>query len=1301
MKNRATLNKILKHSLLVFVLIFAYSCADFDAIINPNDTNLFSNENENNNLRRYSDGDLNLPPLVEYIIDFENPMSVKYSNHLKKLTNYTKIPYKNINIKSWNANLQIAESTRVLCVLETKKLSDASVNVILKFVSDGGTLFLPFACEDKRFGFMVGMKTTSEYATDVTSLGIHFTESFIPSLGGLDVRSQITHFGMSGDNFDFSKIVVYATAINNKSFPAILENKIGKGRVVNYNTTFEFEKMDRGLLFSGIMLGLEAIPYPIANTNTIFLDDFPAPLYDAKAEPIKSEMNLSIADFVRKSWWPDMKELAKKYQISYTAIPAFDYNVKTNPPFLFSQWDEKKVSQNNKTEPVSSWLMRDCLKNGHELGFHGYNHVSLLKRDWKKQEFIVTALEGVQKKWKVSSFGDLPVSYVPPSNYIDQMGIKRLKEGMPSLNFMCSLYLGETYDGGNREYDFDPYHHNMFDYPRISSGFQVDEASKYNIQSLYLYTGIWNHFVHPDDVYQIPSPFNKSAGEFDLRNPKGLGWKTTKGKKGGLYHELDKYLKEFTTTFPQSRFLNAKQGGMITLDWRASKFNHKAMNGYYFVDELNPGNSLNTSQYWFMYGTTENSENIELQLKTIAVIYSKTKYLDGFLYSIYTNDPSIKIKDYREYREKELDFIFSKIKNEYYTYVAKVNEFEKGTDTAETSEEDLRIEKAALKQRMLSESKIDYTVWNKYAEYMSWENKGEEVWKMLETHCSKFPTKENVMYSQELDKIIGYPNDLAMEKWINAQLLVNPTDKDLLNSYVANFNTPENAEKIKKALLALLKVDTGKQSMFNYLQHLLWYEPQAALLELEKIEPSEDYRELATSIVWLYANEKNYQKAYDWSFYSNEIDIANKMEWLFELKQYDALISEYKNHMENNPDDYKTKALMSNYYHDMGKFKEAWILASELPESKEKEALRKSLNQDVVFQDDFLQQDLLANYPELFLENVTKSLTKSNRLKYGNFIESENQLQTNQDRKAALLTRQSYNFYDKKKNLHRIAVTFSEFYPLIRSTVDTIVTDPLLLKAAAEDTPEAVSEDNLFRNVYGVEYKYNNPFSYDKIQYWSRIRLEMDNFNDLYMQFGAGINKSFNKNYSSFELNVFPVETAPGHAKEIYQVKTNLYQSMYFIGVLNASLALESNYYSRSDDNTDFVTDNNIDGSATLRVGWDRGEEKKSKFIPFLETAYQLGSADLSDGYPYWMLKERFFGGAGIGYNYGLETSDFKAKVEAAYFLDDYADEFQRFSGTISYRIFNYFSILGSFELFNQDKFYSNTMNVGLKYNFK
>lgn len=1301
MKTRATLNRLAICSLMAFVLIFS-SCADFDAIINPDNIDLFSKDQAGKNalLKHYSDTDLNLPPLVEYIVDFENPMSVKYSNHLKKVCNYTKIPFKNINIKAWNANLEIAPSTRVLCVLETKKLNDASVAKLLKFVSDGGTLYLPYACEDKRFGFMIGMKTSSDYLTDVTSVGIRFKENFIPTLAGTSTRKSIIHFGMSGENFDMAKIKVYATSLNNPSYPSIFECRTGKGRVINLNSTFELEKMDRGILFSGMMMGLEGIPYPIANTSTVFLDDFPSPLYDTKMEPIKSEMNLSISDFVKNVWWPDMKDLAKKYQISYTAVPAFDYNAKTDPPFLFSQWDAKKISSGGRIEPISSWLMRDCIKNGHELGFHGYNHVSLVKRDWKKPEFIVTALEGVQKKWKVSNFGNLPVSYVPPSNYIDQMGLKRLKEGLPSISFMCSLYLGETYDGGNREFDFDPYHHGMFDYPRISSGFEIDDDSKYNIQSMYLYTGIWNHFVHPDDVYQIPSPFNKSAGDFDLRNAKGLGWRKTKGKSGGLLAELDKYFKEFTTAFPQSRFLNAGEGGFIALDWRASKFNHKINDGKYIVEELNPDNSMSNSQYWFLYGSAENAENIEHQLKSIAVIYSKTSYLNGFLYSVYTNEPVIKIKDYREYRDKELDFIFSKVQNDYYTYLVKVKEFEQGEESSENYEEQIRLEKAALKQRMLSEAVIDYPTWNKYAEYMSWESKENEVWTMLEKHCAKYPTKHNVMYAQELDKIIGYPNDLAMEKWMSAQLLVNPRDKDLLNSYVANFNTPENNEKIKQALIALLGVDTGKQSMFNYLQHLLWYEPQNALTELEKIEPSDDYRQLATNITWLYANEKNYQKAYDWSFYSNEIDIASKMEWLFQLKQYDSLIGEYNSYIEKNPDDYKTKALMANYYHDMGKFKEAWILAGELPESKEKESLRKALNADVIYQDDFLQQDLLANYPELFLDNVRMAVTKTNRLKYGNFIESENEIQTNRDRTASLTTRHSYNFYDKKKNLHRFAATYSEFFPLIRSTVDTIVID-LRMQNREENEALIISDDNKFTRVYGVEYQYKNPFSFEKFQYWSRIRFEMDNYQQAYFQFGAGVNKTFRKNFSSAQVNVFPVQTAPGHAKEIYHVQSVLYQSVYWMKKINVTLGIESNYYTKSKYNTDFVTDNNIDISATLRVGWDDGEEKKSRFIPFLESSVQTGSADLSDGYPYWMLDKRLFGGGGLSYSYGLEANDFKAKLEAAYFFDDYADQFQRFSGTVSYRLFNYTALVAAFEIFNQDKFYSNTVQFGLKHSFK
>jgi predicted deacetylase len=39
----------------------------------------------------------------------------------------------------------------------------------------------------------------------------------------------------------------------------------------------------------------------------------------------------------------------------------------------------KKIKTKDRVEPLPDWLVKDVAKNGHELAFHGYNHVSLLK----------------------------------------------------------------------------------------------------------------------------------------------------------------------------------------------------------------------------------------------------------------------------------------------------------------------------------------------------------------------------------------------------------------------------------------------------------------------------------------------------------------------------------------------------------------------------------------------------------------------------------------------------------------------------------------------------------------------------------------------------------------------------------------------------------------------------------------------------------------------------------------------------------------------------------------------------------
>jgi predicted deacetylase len=48
----------------------------------------------------------------------------------------------------------------------------------------------------------------------------------------------------------------------------------------------------------------------------------------------------------------------------------------------------KKIKTKDRVEPLPDWLVKDVAKNGHELAFHGYNHVSLLKEDWKNPKFI-------------------------------------------------------------------------------------------------------------------------------------------------------------------------------------------------------------------------------------------------------------------------------------------------------------------------------------------------------------------------------------------------------------------------------------------------------------------------------------------------------------------------------------------------------------------------------------------------------------------------------------------------------------------------------------------------------------------------------------------------------------------------------------------------------------------------------------------------------------------------------------------------------------------------------------------------
>ena len=789
---------IIKNKRIILFIAFNYfllqiigcgSVDNFDA-----DTfSIFSNRNNNEDgFRRYTLNDFHEPPMILFVLDKSDEESIRFDKNINKICDYTKLSYQSIPIKKWDSLSEIPISTKVLCIAGTPKLSDQSIAKITDFVINGGTFFMPIATEDKRLGYLLGFKPDANYNTDISSKGFYFKTNIFPGVNELKVNKKERHFGFDKSNFS-NKINILAVSITDPNYPTIIENKLGKGRVILFNTRKAFEKRDRGLLLSGMIKGLEGIPYPIANTSTLFLDDFPCPLFDIKSEPIASEMNMNSTQFVTKVWWPDMLKLAKKYHISYSVMLTFDYKNNIQPPFIFDQWDNHSIKINSKFESLSDWFVYDAARNGHELAFHGFNHVELLKNLWTNQDFIETSLKTVHKKWNLSNFGKMPETYVPPSNYIDQAGINQLKKTLPSLKYLCSIYNGVKNNGGDREFDFDPYTKDFFDYPRISSGFYFSPEEEYDMQSAFLYTGIWTHFVHPDDVYQLNNIKSNLDDEFDYRNSKNLGWYKTKGKNIGMYPEFDNLIKNLITKYPQIRFLNTGTAVDYVIDWRASNYKHTSENGVFSVTELEPEKSISKDEYWFLYVSNENQKKMENSFQKNIIKFHKTPYLDGFMYMIHTNNSALNVIDLVGNRSDLDQNSITQAKQDYINFqmkVKKFNEIENSINIVREVSQKEQIE--LLNNQIDNETNINPKTWGLYAQYMNWDECGEEVWQKLEYHCQKFPLPENILYSRILNTIIEYPNDYIREKWLKAQLLIQPDNKELVHSYIDSFDTPKN-----------------------------------------------------------------------------------------------------------------------------------------------------------------------------------------------------------------------------------------------------------------------------------------------------------------------------------------------------------------------------------------------------------------------------------------------------------------------------------------------------------------------------
>ena len=194
-------------------------------------------------------------------------------------------------------------------------------------------------------------------------------ESIVPAEGFLLGGGQ--RYELS-DPFESSMAVqlrddaaVYAVT-GDEGVPLIWSAELGKGRVVVDNIGV-YDKVMRGFYAASYSLLGEACAYPVLNSAVFFLDDFPSPVPEGDGQYIRQDYGLSIADFYAKVWWPDLVQLAERFVIRYTGVMIENYEDDTTDPPL----------RQSDTQPFR-YFGGLLLRQGGEVGFHGYNHQPLV-----------------------------------------------------------------------------------------------------------------------------------------------------------------------------------------------------------------------------------------------------------------------------------------------------------------------------------------------------------------------------------------------------------------------------------------------------------------------------------------------------------------------------------------------------------------------------------------------------------------------------------------------------------------------------------------------------------------------------------------------------------------------------------------------------------------------------------------------------------------------------------------------------------------------------------------------------------
>lgn len=389
-----------------------------------------------------------------------------------------------------------------------------SARRLTSYVEQGGKLFWAMLQNEtgRQIQSVYRQLGIQEYGDYVEYNSLCFDEELMPGMTGIKLEDESLTDVMLFVRLQDKARVYVSSNINGRQAPVFWTFPYGEGTVGVWNGTMLSGDFFRGLT-AACMNAIEGtVLYPVMNAKCIFIDDFPSPQYESDSDVVRKEYNRSAKEFYRDIWWPDMQMAADRYHYIYTGLFISTYNDVVNPDsFTF---DAPSMMQ---------YYGNSLLRSGHEMGAHGYNHQSLAEeglvpedmhyKAWNSEADMVAAIRKLSEIAREMFPGVRLQVYVPPSNYLSQMGRRAVKEALPSLKIVSGVYTSEGEIGAVYVQRFEMAEDGIAEFPRVTAGMLPTPYETLAWRSALTLHGVFSHFIHPDDI-------------FDEERGKGQNWET-------------------------------------------------------------------------------------------------------------------------------------------------------------------------------------------------------------------------------------------------------------------------------------------------------------------------------------------------------------------------------------------------------------------------------------------------------------------------------------------------------------------------------------------------------------------------------------------------------------------------------------------------------------------------------------------------------------------------------------------------------------------------------------------------------